>query len=193
MLSFIEKRAERFIIRHVSSAGRDHNKVISAAQDELYDIRDHADKVTFITTALAANSKVYQQHLPVCKDPDKCQINYSHEAIQYFLESELNNLGIQTNEDTFTVEEQIRTDEKLDKIIAELEKLKAGQEVVFNHVDEVNTELAELKDLYIYGKKKWLQLFLGKTSEMVIGGMISETVSKKLIQIIAEAYPKLLS
>lgn len=192
-MNLIEKRADRFIRVHIRPGISDYKKVLSRVQDELYDLRDGPDKIIFISVILKANDDCYQEHLEICKDPEKCQINYSHESIQYALEDQLNQLGVNVDEDTFTMAEQVATESKLDGILAELEKLKMGQEILYNHIDEVKGELTELKELYVYGKKKWLQLFLGKTTEMVISGIISETVSKKLIQIMSDIYPKLLN
>ena len=64
-----------------------------------------------------------------------------------------------------------------------------GQQIIY---DDLSAELQELKDFYILGKKKWYQLFLGKTAEMVIGGVISETVSKELINVMGKIGQKLV-
>lgn len=50
-------------------------------------------------------------------------------------------------------------------------------------------EMQELKELYFLSKKTWMQIFTGKITEMVAGGVISETISKELVNSISKTYP----
>jgi len=188
-MEYIKKRAESFARHYIEIQVDEHKNVISEAKSELYEIKNPLDKITFLRIILQTNEKAYQKHLEVCTNKDSCSTNYDHESIHYFLAKELDDLGIQLNEDQFTREEQIVADNKLDKVLEELEKIKAGQQISY---DDLMAELNELKDFYILGKKKWYQLFLGKTAEMVIGGIISETVSKELISVMGNIGQKLL-
>jgi hypothetical protein len=49
-----------------------------------------------------------------------------------------------------------------------------------------------LKNLYFIGKKNWCQNLAGKSLEMVASGVVSETVSKKLISIAGVTFNKLI-
>lgn len=188
-MDYIKKRADKFASHYIAHQVGEHEQVISEAQSELYNINSPLDKITFLRVILEANDQEYQKHLLVCTNKEKCQTNYEHESIHYFLAKELDDLGIQINEDQFTREEQATADAKLDQVLQELEKVKMGQQIIY---DDLSSELQELKDFYILGKKKWHQLFLGKTAEMVIGGVISETVSKELINVMGRVGQKLV-
>lgn len=188
-MDYIKKRAEKFASQYIEHQVDKHVKVISEAQSELYAIISPMDKISFLQVILQVNDKEYQKHLEVCKNKEACPINYDHESIHYFLAKELGDLGIHLDEDQFTKEEQIAAESKLDKVMEELEKLKLGQQFIF---DDLMAELQELKDFYILGKKKWYQLFLGKATEMVIAGVISESVSKELILVMGNIGQKLL-
>ncbi len=59
--------------------------------------------------------------------------------------------------------------------------------------DDLMEEIEQLKNYYFLSKKTWMQLLVGKVTEMVAGGIISETISKELINGVNEAYPLLLN
>ncbi len=87
---------------------------------------------------------------------------------------------IEKPNDTFSEREIMDYSEKLDKIINDLDELKIGHEAIYDGLCE---EIEQLKNLFFLGKRNWKQLLAGKTIEMVTGGIISETVSKELINL----------
>jgi hypothetical protein len=89
----------------------------------------------------------------------------------------------------FTFDEMTAMSQKLDKVLQELQVLKAGQEVIWT--DVVN-ELNELKAHFSLGKRNWKQLFLGKMMDMVVSGVISETLSKRIAEVVNPTLSKLL-
>lgn len=58
--------------------------------------------------------------------------------------------------------------------------------------EDLLKEINELKDLYFLGKKKWYQLLIGKSVEMAAGGIVSETVSKQIIEQVKSNLPGLI-
>ncbi len=184
-MNYINKRAEKFVRIYIARDVSESAEVISGAKSELSNIDNNLDKATFLRIVLEANEKEYQAHLKVCKNKEDCSVNYKHETISYYLIQELNRLGIRTNNDQFTLEEKEKVESKLEEILAELQILTTGQEVIY---DDLKAEIDKLRDLYILGKKTWFQLLLGKTSEMVLSGIISETVSKEIISAIEREF-----
>lgn len=91
--------------------------------------------------------------------------------------------------DHFAIEEKIIAAEKVDEILERLKRLELGQEVLYTDVKE---DLDELKTLFHLGKKHWKQLLIGKVGEMVLSGIISETVSKQILKLITPLVGKLL-
>jgi hypothetical protein len=55
--------------------------------------------------------------------------------------------------------------------------------MVQDQINQLKQEIEELKALYIIGKRNWKQLLLGKTGEMVASGIVSEAVSKPLLDL----------
>lgn len=89
----------------------------------------------------------------------------------------------------FTIDEMASMSEKLDSVLKDLETLKAGQEIIWT--DMVN-ELNELKSHFKLTKKNWKQLFAGKLMDMVASGVISETISKEIVDAFKPVVGKLL-
>jgi len=78
--------------------------------------------------------------------------------------------------------------EALQKIISDLNALKLGQQITY---DDLALEFEELKDMMFLDKKTWSQLFIGKLAEMMVSGVISETLSKEIADSIKLNYPNL--
>jgi hypothetical protein len=107
-----------------------------------------------------------------------------------FLQEELEELESKLNPEDFSRDEKTSLNQTLQKIVEDLNTIKLGQQITY---DDVKDEFEELKDLYYLNKKNWVQLFTGKLSEMVAGGVISETISKGLVTIIKNSYKELIS
>jgi len=90
----------------------------------------------------------------------------------------------------FDNQEKLDLDRKLDKILEDIQQMKMGQEAIYNDLFD---EIEELKKMYFLGKKNWKQMLAGKTVDMVAGGVIGETVSKKLVEITGITMNNLLS
>lgn len=93
-------------------------------------------------------------------------------------------------EEKFNYKERIALDKKLDNLGKEIFDLKLGQEII---LADVMKELDELKSLYNLSKKNWRQIFFGKLTEMVMSGVVSETASKKIVELIIPQIKKLLN
>lgn len=189
-MNYIKKRADKFVQLYVERQISEHKTVIDAAKTEIYDIDDDLDKATFLRIVLEANAEAFEKHLKVCTNEIDCPTNFNHESVTYFLTQELNRLGIKTDNDQFTIEEKIDAENKLDQILKDLQTLKDGHQIIY---DDLKSEIDSLKELFMLGKKTWFQLLLGKTTEMVIGGVISETVSKEIVSAVKKGVTNLLT
>lgn len=189
-MDIISKTAKTFVERYIYNGLSNYKKVIDAAKDQADDIDNQIDKIKFLNIILEGNIKEYDLHKPKCTNPEGCPTNFAHESIQYFLAQELSRLGVQLNEDTFTVDDRHSSDSKLDKILKDLEELKTGHEIIY---DDLVKEINELKELYFLGKKKWYQIFAGKCLDMTVSGIVSETVSKDIIASIKPVFQNLIN
>ncbi len=89
----------------------------------------------------------------------------------------------------FTERDKKDINTKIDKVLAELEKIQTGNEIIWTDMKE---ELEELKEMYYLNKKNWRQLLTGKLSEMVISGIVSETISRRIAESINPFIGKLI-
>ena len=177
-MDIIIKQAKRFSENHYDGGVSDYREIIGGAQEKLLGIDNSLDQIKFINVVLEKNSSEYEEHKKVCRNPEDCDKNFAFENIEYYLTQELNRLGVSFNEDAFTNDEKQDAASKLEKVISDLNDLKLGQEVIY---EDLIKEISELKDLYFLGKKKWHQLLIGKTAEMVASGIVSETIAKQII------------
>lgn len=88
----------------------------------------------------------------------------------------------------FTPAEVVSMNQKLDSLMADVEKLKAGQEAIWTDVrgdiSAFRKEMEEMKDLYPLGKHNWKLLLLAKLAEMIAAGIVADTVSKQVEDLI---------
>lgn len=189
-MDIIAKQAQRFADNVFDSGVGNYERILSDVRNKASDIDNKLDRIKFLNVVLEKNKSIYESHKLVCKKPTECQQNENHETISYYLVQELNRLDVHFEEDVFTEEEKATANDKLDKILEELAFLKNGQQLIY---EDLINEINELRSLHFLGKKKWYQLLLGKSTDMVLSGIVSETVSKEIITTIKEAIPNLLS
>ncbi len=191
MGNFIERLAEKFVQFNLNwSPLDDYEIVVAKAKEQLDSIINPMDKITFLNVVLNNSNELLLAHKEKCPDPINCQVEFQHDALNYFLRVEMEKYGIPFNEDTFTNEDWIEANQKLDKVISSIESLMKtvsdlanGQEVIFDTLIE---EMEEMRKLGHFGKKKWHQLLRGKMVEMAASGVVGATLSPHIIKALEE-------
>ena len=185
-MNIIQNQAEDFA-KFEYREREGHTKFLEQVQEQISQYKKIAYKVEFIQYLINSGKIAYDKHLLVCteKTSGKCGKNKFYENTLFFLQEELEDLESQLPIKDFSRPERALSSEGLDKILSDLNELKMGQRITY---DDLYSELEELKDFYFLGKKNWIQLFAGKMTEMVAGGIISETVSKGILQVIQSNY-----
>jgi hypothetical protein len=174
---------DKYLYRH------DVKNFISEVESEIYRFNS-TDKLNFITKLRNLIQNEFDDHYKKCTNKSECSELKDHAKTVFYLDNFCQDFGIPNKtENIFTEVEKHEHNEKLDKIIADLEYLKNGQELTYNDLLE---EIEELKKMYFLGKKNWKQLLAGKTVEMITGGIVSETISKELISLSNVATQNLL-
>ncbi|MBP6090697.1 MAG: hypothetical protein KA521_05540 [Crocinitomicaceae bacterium] len=178
MSPYIKSLADEIANRYIKNGMSDENKVLSKVRDELFEIKAEKDKLGLLSIVLEANEVEYQNHLRDCKNPNSCSTNKQHQRVSYFLQQELEEIGMNINSDHFTWEEKTQCNAQLDDLI---ETLTASNQILSEQLEILRIEIEELKNLYVLGKKNWKQQFAGKLSEMLFSGVISELTAKPII------------
>ncbi|UMY64922.1 MULTISPECIES: hypothetical protein [unclassified Flavobacterium] len=176
-MNIVDSMAEDFFDR-IYYMANDPKSFVSDVESELYSLRNQSDKLTFLSIVKNGVKRDLASHKESCRSESICDTEKNHLKTLYFLDNLLEENGIQKNTEEFSESEKQDSSEKLDAILKELEYLKKGQELTY---EDLYTEIEELKKLYFLGKKNWKQLLAGKTVDMVASGVVSETISKKLI------------
>jgi uncharacterized protein YggL (DUF469 family) len=179
MNQYINTLSNDIANRYIKRGLGDENKLIDIVRKELFEIKSEQDQLALLTIILEANETAYQKHLEECLDRKNCETNKKHERVTYYLQQELREIGFQMNDDYFSSSEKEVCNTKLDEI---LQTIINANEVVFDHVETLRTEIEELKNLYILGKKNWKQQFAGKMTDMTLSGVVSELTAKPLIE-----------
>lgn len=188
-MTIIEKFARESIQNNIEYGIDDYKDSISKIKTKIYDFDDTLDKIKFLSLHIDAVNKLYNEHLPKCNNPEECDINFQCESLLYFLRQEIGKYGVNVNEDTFTVEQKVEAEDKLDKILKQIEELKLGHQIIY---DDLTNEISELKELYFLGKKKWHQMLAGKIVDMTVSGLVSETLSKQILDSLKPNFRNLL-
>lgn len=189
-MNIIEKKAHKLVEYYLSDGGIGESKnLLSTVRDDLNGVDSEEDKVSYLTIVLEANDLEYNEHLKVCKNLKSCSTNEAHEEVNYFLQQELIRIGVRVDSNAFTREEKEILTDYLDKFASDLKDLKDGQQIIY---DDLFAEVEELKKWFIIGKVNWKQLVIGKTGEMVAGGVITEATAKPLFNMIKTEITKLI-
>ncbi len=146
---------------------------IPRVRAEAGEIDSKSDRVVFITSIMARLSVELEQH-GVCGNPH-CTVESSYNKALYFLRQELSRLDVVVDHDPFSSVERDAVFGKLDDILNELAQIKTGQGIVAQDVED-------LKNHLYLGRKKWKRLCTGTIADWVGSGIISEAVSKPLLE-----------
>jgi hypothetical protein len=188
-MNIIQNQAEEFLEYNLNT-GDLYQKFISKSRNQLAEYSKTPHKIEFLNYLIRTIKIEYDSHLQVCRDLNNCSYNKFYENVLFFLQEEIEELELQLTPIDFNREDRKNINETLQKILESLNTLKVGQEITYNDLFE---EFEELKDLYFLNKKHWTEIFIGKLSEMVAGGIVSETVSKQIIKLIKANYSNLLN
>lgn len=192
-MNIIQRHADTFFRTNgYTRSGRKCRDIIDDVKLALYDYNKDSYKVQFIERLILLYKESYDKHLPSCTATNKseCPENQFYEDIIFFLQEELENLEKTLDSNEFSQSDKITINENLEKILYEINLLKLGQEITY---DDFKEEFDEMKDHMFLNKKNWTEMFVGKIAQMIASGVISQTISKEIINLIKENYPRLLT
>jgi hypothetical protein len=190
-MNLIQQQTEDFFKWHFDEHGR-HEDFIQKVRTQMYEYRKDAHKLEFIDHIIILIKVDYDKHLTVCnysREKGKCPTNKNYENTLFFVQNERDEILENLTTEDFKPQERAEINESLQKIIADLEKIKLGQEITY---DDLIEELKDLKEFYYLNKKHWSQMLIGRLTEMVASGVISETISKDIVETVAKHYDGLI-
>lgn len=190
-MNLIQQQTADFLDREFDVRGK-YEEFIQKVRTQLYEYRKDAHKLEFIDYLMTLLKQGYDKHLTRCEYPNdrgKCAINKNYENTLFFVQNERDEIIENLPDTDFTPQERANINESLERILADLDKVKLGQEITYN---DLTTELNDLKEFYFLNKKHWSQMFIGRLTEMVASGVISETISKYIVETVTKHYTGLI-
>lgn len=89
----------------------------------------------------------------------------------------LEKLGIsKITENAFEKTEVVDVEKKLDIILAKIDTLKMGQEIIYDQIEDFKSEMSDLKNDFPLGKKRWYQRLSGVIAEHAIDKGFEKTI-----------------
>jgi hypothetical protein len=188
-MNIIQKQADEFLRYHMNDHA-EHKIFIDTVRKQLLEYKKTSYKIEFVEYVILKAKIAFDDHFQKCDSKNNCRVNKFYENSLFFLQEELEELESELKPEDFSSDEKASLNKTLQKIVDDLNIIKLGQQITY---DDIKDEFEELKDLYFLNKKNWVQLFNGKLYEMVAGGVISETISKDLAEIIKNSYKDLIN
>ena len=190
-MNLIQSQADDFFRFKFRERGK-YEDFVQELRWQLSEYHKTAHKLEFIDRISSLLRNGYDKHLVKCKYPDdrlQCSANKNYENALFFAQNEKEKLSESLDSSEISLNERSEINESLNLIIADLEELKLGQQITY---DDLFQEFEELKEMYFLNKKNWRQLVIGRLSEMVASGIVSETISKSIIDILEKHWVEII-
>ena len=192
-MNLIQKQADDFYIIHINDSG-EYQDLVNSVRTQILEYNKDSHKIEFLDRIKVLLKVDYDEHLESCdfigENRLDCRYNSYYENCLFFVQNEIDDIYSILPDFEFSLSQRNDIDSALNQVLEDLRYLKKGQELTYNELYE---QLVELKEYYYISKKPWTQMLLGKLTEMVAGGLISETVSKEIVSTVIENYPGLIS
>lgn len=185
-MELIRKQADSFVTRELGKKERSdtYHVIVSSLKRELTNYYRPADKLIFLEQVELKIAEARDEHLKTCQNRFVCPEVQDYESVIFFTKQELEKNGI-VDTDVFTRPEIEKLNAKLDLLFKELEILKTGHVIIY---DDIINEFEKLTKQYYLDKKTWRQLLFGKITEMIFSGVVSDVISKRIVDIFSDIF-----
>lgn len=190
-LNLIQKQSDDFIRKSKIITQYNYQDFIGDVRIALYDYHKDIYKIQFVEQLILRFKQSYDDHLETCTYNPKqdCPENIVYANVLFFLQEELEELEENLDDTYFNQSYRNSLTSSMDEIISRFDKLETGQQITY---DDLFQELQELKSFYYLNKKNWIEMLTGKLSGMIASGVISETISREIAEVIKTNYPDLI-
>lgn len=190
-MSIVEEMAEKFVSWEIHKTNNP-DSFMGEVKDNLFKLRRTNDKIYFLKKVIDEVSKSAEVHSKECRDEKNCDESKGYRFSLFYLNQELDEYNEieQSEDENIDYAQRINLNKKIDSLLAELEKLKHDSETIQKGqiiiIEAFSEEFEELKGMYGLGKKNWRQNLFGKFGEMIVSGVVSETISKEVANIMKD-------
>ncbi len=152
---------------------------------KLYLFRKDKDRLDFLKLLVNEINKDIEEHESDCTRKG-CQYREEREPGIFLIQQEIDEINDRfefepQKEDSFSVEDEISLHNKLNRILEQLNRQDAGQEVLFE-------EIESLKNHFNLGKKTLFQLLKGKLVDVTIEKGIEIAFVQQIYDTLADGF-----
>ncbi|MEY3499196.1 MAG: hypothetical protein RL308_865 [Bacteroidota bacterium] len=179
-MNLIEKQAEKFA-RFKMNSSKSYQDFIGLVKFEVNQYSQIPHKMQFLETVMFQAKLEYEEHLPKCTSLENCPENLYYESVIFFLNELRHELSKNLTKEEFGETDILRYKTGIDEVLTKINDLHLGQQLTY---DDFSDQFEEMKSYFYMNKKTWNQMLAGKLLEMVASGVVSETMSKEIVEIL---------
>lgn len=191
----VERKAKAFFDSQIDITWIQIDENTTNIYSQLLILNNDQDRIQFLTSLISKVVEGVTKHTESCKNPETCFVEPNSQELLYFLYGKLDDYGIHTNPESFTTDEIKNNNKILNEMSYKLDELKAGDNVIYDEIEALKTEIESLKGFYPLGKEKWGHLFKGIVIENLSNKGIDQilaAISPYLIKLFNESFRILL-
>lgn len=184
-MNIVEEEAKKFYNRGFINNGKINNleNLKSTLVSKLYNFNRERDKLDFLKILKVTCSNDIKKHMKNCNG---CGYDEERKIAIFAIDQEIDDINKyyvfeSKKEEEFTIEEETKLHNKLNKIIDDLEKQHFGQQIIFD-------EIEELKNHFNLGKKNWFQLVKGKFFDLTVEKVVEKVVIVEMFESLSEGF-----
>ena len=161
------------------NSNKSYQDFIGLVKFEINQYSQVSHKIQFLETVMFEAKKDFEEHLLTCSSLEECQTNLFYESVIFFINEIRNELSKNLSLEEFNESDILRYKTGIDEILSKINTLQLGQQITY---DDFIEQFNEMKSYFYLNKKTWNQMLAGKLLEMVAAGVVSETISKQILE-----------
>jgi hypothetical protein len=171
----IERHVKEFMYKYVQIY--DVKEFLNDLDLKIDEYNEYGKKLKFLDYLNIRIKSDYDDHVKNC-NLKNCNTDECYEDVLFFLQDRIHSYENLVDSSEISFEDRYNIKSVLDQILKDLQELKDGQEVLY---DDLQEEFKSLQDHLHLKKKVWTELLIGKLTTMVFSGVISESISKRIV------------
>ena len=182
-MNIVEEEAKKFYDRGFLNKVNTLENLKSTLVSKLYNFNRDRDKLDFLKVLKDICSDDIEKHMKKCNG---CGYDKERKIAIFAIDQEIDDINkfyvFETKkEEEFTIEEETKLHNKLNKIIENLEKQHFGQQIIFD-------EIEELKNHFNNRKNNWFQLVKGKFFDLTVEKVIDKVLIVEMFNSLSEGF-----
>lgn len=180
----INRKAQQFCRGRLMGPLYNVRELGDKVQSELWGLNSDADRIQFLGYIINHVVEVIADHESKCHK-EHCRVGPDGQEFLYYLYGKLTESGLKIEGDNFTSSEIVENNRTINELSYKLDEIKTGEYILYDdiqlvaeQINDLKTDIAELKNLYVLGKKKWYQQVHGIIFENLANRALDEVMKE---------------